>query len=330
MNGWYEVLLISIIVPIYNVSSYLQECLESILSQDYPFLEIILVDDGSTDDSGKICDEYAKRDSRIRVIHQPNGGAAAAKNAGLRAASGEYLSFVDSDDFLEPGAYAHMVQLMEVHEADIVQCDFRDVFRDHTCDRHLLLPGMQWNTPDYLARFTKDWTCGLIWNKLYKRSLFDGIFFETGHKIDDEYFTYRGVMNAGKIVCDDRIVYNYRRRVSSVMLSSDSGQQIVSDRIDYLSKRRRNVIERFPQLRAAYDSHFLDMMIILSRDAYATKESIEEIRRQLKSYFREKGHSRPDYRLLPALANLMLGSVDSVLNGRKQVQSAQDTEVLFE
>lgn len=137
-------------------------------------------------------------------------------------------------------------------------------------------------------------------------------------------------MNAGKIVCDDRIVYNYRRRVSSVMLSSDSGQQIVSDRIDYLSKRRRNVIERFPQLRAAYDSHFLDMMIILSRDAYATKESIEEIRRQLKSYFREKGHSRPDYRLLPALANLMLGSVDSVLNGRKQVQSAQDTEVLFE
>lgn len=318
--------MISTIIPVYNVSTYLSECMESILSQDYSALEIILVDDGSTDNSGRLCDMYAQRDSRVRVIHQPNGGAAAAKNAGLRVASGEYLSFVDSDDFLEPGAYAHMVQLMEMHEADIVQCAFRDVFKDHTRDRHLLLSGMQWNTPDYLAQFTKDWTCGLIWNKLYKRSLFDGIFFETGHKIDDEYFTYRGVMNAGKIVCDDRIIYNYRKRMSSVMLSSDSGQQIVSDRIDYLSKRRWNVIQRFPQLRAAYDSHFLDMMIILSRDAYATEENIEEIRRQLKSYFCEKGHSWPDYRLFPALANLMLGSVDSVLSGRKQVQPEQQDD----
>ena len=139
---------ISTIIPVYNVSTYISECMESILSQDYPDLEIILVDDGSTDDSGRICDAYAQRDNRIQVIHQPNGGAAAAKNAGLRVASGEYLSFVDSDDSLEPGAYAHMVQLMEAHGADIVQCAFRDVFKDQTRDRHLLLSGMQWNTPD--------------------------------------------------------------------------------------------------------------------------------------------------------------------------------------
>ena len=111
---------ISTIIPVYNVSAYLPECMESILSQDYPALETILVDDGSTDDSGRICDAYAQRDSRVRVIHQPNGGAAAAKNADLRAAAGEYLSFVDSDDFLESGAYAHMVQLMEEHRADIL------------------------------------------------------------------------------------------------------------------------------------------------------------------------------------------------------------------
>ncbi len=105
--------VISVIVPVYNVSAYLPECLDSILSQDYEKLEVILIDDGSTDDSGAICDAYAQRDSRIRVIHQKNGGAAAAKNAGLRAAAGEYLSFADSDDFLEPKAYAYMMSLLK-------------------------------------------------------------------------------------------------------------------------------------------------------------------------------------------------------------------------
>ena len=96
--------VISVVVPVYNVADYLPACLDSILSQDYDALEVILIDDGSTDASGAICDDYAARDSRVRVIHQKNGGAAAAKNAGLRAAGGEYLSFVDSDDYLEPGA----------------------------------------------------------------------------------------------------------------------------------------------------------------------------------------------------------------------------------
>ena len=100
---------ISVIIPVYNVAAYLPECMESILRQDHEDLEIILIDDGSTDESGMICDRYAARDSRIRVIHQKNGGAAAAKNAGLRIATGEYLSFADSDDYLEPGAYSHML-----------------------------------------------------------------------------------------------------------------------------------------------------------------------------------------------------------------------------
>ena len=124
--------VISVIVPVYNVSAYLPECLDSILSQDYEKLEVILIDDGSTDDSGAICDAYAQRDNRIRVIHQKNGGAAAAKNAGLRAATGEYLSFADSDDFLEPGAYAYMMSLLKENGADIVRCAFQNRFRTRT------------------------------------------------------------------------------------------------------------------------------------------------------------------------------------------------------
>lgn len=160
------------------------------------------------------------------------------KNAGLRAATGEYLSFADSDDFLEPGAYAYMMSLLKENGADIVRCAFQNRFRTRTeqwlaDESRCVMEGKA-----FLARFTTDWTCGLLWNKLYKRALFDGIFFEEGHKIDDEYFTYQGVMNAAKVVCDPRVVYNYRQRASSVMQSPAARAQIAIDRIDFMAKRR--------------------------------------------------------------------------------------------
>ena len=117
--------MISVIIPVYNVAAYLPECLESILVQDYANLEIILIDDGSTDDSGVICNNYAQKDARVKVIHQKNGGAAAAKNAGLRVATGEYLAFADSDDYLEPDAYSHMMMLLKQSGADAADSSFR-------------------------------------------------------------------------------------------------------------------------------------------------------------------------------------------------------------
>lgn len=299
--------LISVIVPVYNVERYLPACLNSVLSQSYRDLEIILIDDGSTDHSGRICDEYADKDSRIRVIHQANGGAAAAKNTGLRAASGKYLSFVDSDDYLEPGAYEHMVSRLQMLDADIIQCGFRyvytdsanDIIRDPVCNT--------FTAADFLPRFTTDWTSGLLWNKLYRRSVFQDVFFEEGHRIDDEYFTYQGIMNASKVVCDGRIVYNYRQRRSGVMRSPESARQILLDRIDFLSKRRCRVICRFPDLRQVFDRHFLEMMVILSKDPNRTEQSVGMIRAQLSSYFRETGHTPADIRLWPALAKLRLG-----------------------
>lgn len=298
---------ISAIIPVYNVAAYLPECLDSVLSQSFSDLQVILIDDGSTDNSGVICDEYAAKDSRIIVIHQKNAGAAAAKNAGLRAATGKYLSFVDSDDYLEPDAYAHMVSLLESTKADVIQCAFRDVFPDKTVSHAPQRVETEFTCVQYLEQFTKDWTCGLLWDKLYVRSIFDGIFFEEGHKIDDEYFTYRGIMNAQKIVRDDFVVYNYRKRRSSVMYSPESGSQIVKDRIDYLSKRRKTVIARFPKLREVFDRHFVEMMVILSRDSLATKDCCTLIRMQLLTYLKERGHTRIDIRLWPALAQIGLG-----------------------
>ncbi len=300
---------ISVIIPVYNVESYLPQCLDSVLSQSYSNLQVILIDDGSTDSSGAICDEYAERDSRIVVIHQKNGGAAAAKNAGLCIATGKYLSFVDSDDYLEPDAYAHMVAQLEGTNADVIQCSFCDVFPDKTVSHIVQDEQTEFSCVQYLKQFTKDWTCGLLWDKLYVRSLFDGIFFEEGHKIDDEYFTYRGIMNARKIVRDIFVIYNYRKRRSSVMCSPESGEQIVKDRIDYLSKRRVNVITRFPELRQVFDRHFVEMMVILSRDPLATKESNAMVKQQLQAYFSEKNHTPIDVRLWPALLQVWCGLV---------------------
>lgn len=320
--------MISVIIPVYNVEKYISQCLESVCNQIYDDLEIILIDDGSTDTSGEICDEYACKDDRIRVIHQENHGAAAAKNAGLRVATGTYLSFVDSDDYLEPGAYCHMMQLIQENRAEIVQCSYRDVFKDHTVEHSIKSATL--NQIDFLALFTEDWTCALLWDKLYKRSIFDGIFFETGHKIDDEYFTYRGILNAKKVVRDNQIVYNYRKRASSVMYSPASAQRIIFDRIDYLSKRRKNVIDCFPQLRAAYDNHFLNMMIILGRDVNATEENLKAIRSCLKEYFHEKQHTKPDYRLIPSLCKLMLSFPAKKRGSQKTEQSSNNLDSFFE
>lgn len=293
--------VISVIVPVYNVASYLPECLDSILSQDYEELDVILIDDGSTDTSGSLCDDYARRDSRVRVIHQKNAGAAAAKNAGLRAAKGEYLCFADSDDYLEPGAYAYMVSLLQENDADIVRCAFRSLFRSHA-ELHLTEQSRYvTDGKAFLTQFITDWTCGLLWNKLYKRSLFVGVFFEEGHRIDDDYFTYQGVMNASRVVCDPRIVYNYRQRASGVMRSPAAKAQIALDRVDFMAKRRQKVVQRFPELRREFDLGFVDALTYLPDCPDNTVQSIRLIKKYIRDYFLQRGNTFPPKYLLKRL-----------------------------
>ena len=283
--------LISVIMPVYNVETYLSQSIESVLNQDHRNLELILIDDGSTDGSGAICDAYAEKDSRVRVIHQENGGAAAAKNAGLRIAAGTYLSFVDSDDYLEPNVFGYMVRTLQEQEADAVQFSFRDVYTNRE-EPQLLTPCVM-NGTEYLARFAKDWTCPLLWNKLYKRCLFEGVFFEEGHKIDDEYFTYQGFLNPCRVVFDDRIIYNYRRRASSVMSSPKAGEQRILDCIDSIAKRRAKVVSRWPQLRRTFDENYLDAVWYLSGNIYSTEKTVTVLKSHLKVYFTKPGNSIP-------------------------------------
>ena len=305
--------LISVIIPVYNVAAYLPECLDSLLSQDYQKLEIILIDDGSTDDSGAICDRYAAMDNRILVIHQKNGGAAAAKNAGLRAATGEYLSFVDSDDYLEPGVYSYMLSALQENGAQVGEFSFRYVSRSKGED-HIIYPERTLvPAKEYVSRFTKGWHCALLWNKLYRRELFAGIFFEEGHRIDDEYFTYQGIMNAQTVVCDPRVIYNYRLRGSGAMLNPKAGEQRMLDRVDFMNKRRKKIAARFPDLQREFDVEYLDALIYFTEYPENTSLSLQTIKKAMKAYCLQPGNTFPPRYLWKGLLRVMLTSVEELM-----------------
>lgn len=320
---------LSVIVPVYNVSAYLPECLDSILKQDYDNLEVILIDDGSADDSGDICDSYARRDPRIQVIHQKNAGAAAAKNAGLRAARGEYLTFVDSDDYLEPKVYGYMLNVLRESGADIAEFTFRDVYKTRKVDNVFHTGRTVVDAKEYLTWYLTRWHCALLWNKVYKRRLFDGVFFEEGHKIDDEYFTYQGVIRAENVVCDERIVYNYRRRASSAMLSPKSQNQLALDRVDTVSKRRKTVVQRVPQLRRTFDVAFLDALVYISEYPDNTIESIWLLKQELREYLSEKGNTFPPKYLWKGLLRLYVKKPEKLLKMFHKEKNKLETNDYF-
>ena len=319
--------LISVIMPVYKVETYLPQSIESVLDQDHRNLELILIDDGSPDGSGAICDDYAAKDSRVRVIHQENGGAAAAKNAGLRIASGTYLSFVDSDDFLEPNVYGYMLETLRAQNADAVQFSFQDLYTNRV-EPQILTPCVL-NEKEYLTRFAKDWTCPLLWNKLYKRSLFDGVFFEEGHKIDDEYFTYQGFLDPCKVVLDDRIIYNYRKRASSVMSSPAAGEQRILDCIDSIIKRRQKIIARWPELRRVFDENYLDTIWYLSGNIDSTERTVTLLKKHLKAYFSKLGNSVPPRYLWKQLWDLYRTDTAVLLERCEQNRQTYSLEDYF-
>ncbi|MBQ9082384.1 MAG: glycosyltransferase [Clostridia bacterium] len=185
--------LISVIVPVYNVEQYLHRCVDSIRIQTYTNLEIILVDDGSPDRCGEICDEYAAQDSRVKVIHQENGGLSAARNAGLDACTGEYVAFVDSDDYIMPEMYATMIDELLKQNVDICICQWQYEFADgrQVVDAPYVNKELvEKMTSSEFARFMFKgaYENGVViaaWNKLYKRHIFDEIRF-TGRYMEDD------------------------------------------------------------------------------------------------------------------------------------------------
>lgn len=222
--------LISIIVPIYNVENYLDKCIKSIISQTYNNLEIILVDDGSLDNCAEICDDYAEKDSRIVVIHKENGGLSSARNAGLKIAKGNYISFVDSDDYIYKEMIEHMLFVAVENAADIVICDYKTVYEDEKvnyeileqyCDTGKIIDiGQNESQLAYFDDHKKRKSLVVVWNKLYKKELLENIRFPEGRIHEDEAVTYRLLYKAKKIMYIKNSYYFYLERKGSIMAST--------------------------------------------------------------------------------------------------------------
>ncbi len=210
--------LLSVIVPVYKVEKYLQRCLDSIINQTYKNLEIILVDDGSPDNSGKICDEYAQKDKRIKVIHQKNKGQGAARNAGIIASKGELITFIDSDDWIECNMYEIMISKLLQYNLDIIKCaivetDGSKIKRELNHKTTKINVVISENIFDlYFTEFT----CKVIWNGVYKRNIIESVEYPEGLVAEDNYVSGMYLHKAKHIMLIDNILYNYFINMSGV------------------------------------------------------------------------------------------------------------------
>ena len=235
--------LISVIVPIYNVEAYLDRCVRSIVEQTYENLEIILVDDGSPDGCPAMCDAWAERDSRIRVIHKDNGGLSDARNAGIRIAVGEYISFIDSDDWIEPGFLTELHEAMVQTGADIAECGtaFVDESGNVLRRRGVALQS-EIDKMDALRRLIlEDGIYQTVWNKLYRREVIEGILFEKGKHHEDDFWTYQIFDRIEKLTVIDKPLYNYLQRSGSIIgagytIKRLDGLEARVQRMEYLQK----------------------------------------------------------------------------------------------
>lgn len=209
---------ISIIVPIYKVEQYLQRCVDSLLKQTYENFELILVDDGSPDSCGDICDEYARQDSRIQVIHKENGGLSDARNAGMDIATGEYIVFVDSDDWVVSDYLESMLEALEETDSDICECQvYRTTGEEYTDIKMEVKPEV-YDTIVALNELIHDGVFRQhVWNKLYRREVVGDIRFPKGKTNEDEFWTYQVFGRARQAVKIDDVLYCYYQRSGSIM-----------------------------------------------------------------------------------------------------------------
>lgn len=236
---------ISVIVPVYNVEKYVSKCLASIIGQSYKNLEIIVVNDGSTDNSGVICDEYARSDNRVTVIHQKNSGVSSARNSGLEIATGELIGFVDGDDFIDTNMYEELVRQMIDENADIVCCAYKQIYPDKVVDFSdgsiTIFNGMEM-FEEYITVKNRCMMSPAVWNRLFKKELFENLKFENGRIFEDKKITCETLTKIKKGVYVNKTYYNYVQRDKSI-----TRKMLTNGKIDdfiFMNKYQNEMVEK--------------------------------------------------------------------------------------
>lgn len=244
--------LISVIIPVYNVHSYLRRCLDSVVNQTYKNIEILLVDDGSTDNSAQICLEYEKKYKNVIYLYKKNGGLSDARNYGIKHSKGDYIAFVDSDDYIDPEMYQYLLSDMIKYNADIATCSYQEfsnefVFENSFSDCKVEVYDRKEGVRNL---FRADKYCNYAWNKLYKRELFTDITYPTGKKMEDLGTTYLLFLNSKKITYRHYKAYFYYQRKDSIIHSADN--QFYYDKLLLCLERFRSIQKIYPDMEENY------------------------------------------------------------------------------
>lgn len=235
-----ETPLISVIITAYNVEKYIRQCIESLLAQTFTSIEFILVDDGSTDRSGEIGDQYAQQYERIQVIHRPNGGPSAARNAGLAIARGKYIGYVDGDDWIEPEMYQKMYDACEQNGAQMAICSYRQwgegAEKMNPTGNVLVLSKME-AMELYIMGDKQYHIYNSVWSKLFLRSLIDNLRFQEGHKSEDIMYTTCTLGRVETCVFVDELLYNYRIDRTDSIMNSKLEERRFEDEIPFIREQ---------------------------------------------------------------------------------------------
>lgn len=265
----------------YNCEKYIESCIKSILEQDYSTLELILVDDGSTDTSGKLCDKYAIQDQRIKVLHGKNLGASAARNRGMQIASGEWYSFVDADDFLDKDMYSTLIAIQKRTDAEIVQCGYRRI--ENGLEVYSTNSGEQYiqNTEEAVKCLIEGKLfSNALWTKLFNKKVVDNISFAEDLKINEDIlFNFQAFMQAKKIAYEANAKYNYIVHKSSACFTVEDEKKLMD--VCTVSKYILMNLEDRETIRIAR-IRYIQMLILYFRFLYKTNKSSEKVTRVKK------------------------------------------------
>ncbi len=284
-----ETALISVIVPVYNVAQYLEKSIASIQKQTYQNLEIILVDDGATDESGRLCDSIAELDDRVSVLHKKNEGLSQARNDGMKQAHGDYLIFIDSDDYIHPEMIQSLYEQLIQEDADVSSCGVMNVYANDESPQSA-------NQDDYFVcdpqTFLKEYLIGekipgTICNKLIKKEISTALSFPKGLIYEDAYYHFDLIKLAKKYVVNTKPYYYYFHRGDSITTKPYAEKDLAY--IDIYQKFYNEVVKNYPDLkevaffRLAY-AHFFIMDKMLLDDQYKQFEAYSQIHRFLKGH----------------------------------------------
>ena len=301
--------LITVIVPVYNVEPYLSKCLNSILSQTHKNIEIIIVDDGSTDGGPRLCDEFQKLDNRVKVVHKRNGGQASARNVGLDLASGKWVAFLDSDDWIEPDMYETLLKAAVVNDADISSCLTRYCTIDSTPEVTDSNDVINLESVDIIRGLFDGRVRFEVWDKLWKRSLIGDVRFIEGQISEEVYFDRVIFLKAKKMSCIKKTLHNYLvNRPGNTLSSFRKSRLCIFNEIDQLANDLNSLWENEISLMArCWGMDFALSMYIEAKSSGQDTETLKYIKECFKNEYRLGGNQcknrEPKKRMIAELFN---------------------------